>query len=384
MLPQASSPVYRAIQFAIVVCGAYFVFALLFSPSEPQKWPRPSLHLSKDGFRDPKLEHIQNDTLGFEHIYAIGLKERTDKRDFLNLAASVTGIKVQWVDGVHIDELEQKALPVGYNLSTMVPSIIACWRAHMNALNRYSTALIMEDDADWDLNIKSQLTEFARGLHALKANASTDNAPYGTAWDVLWIGGCSSTAGVNETEFYVIPNDPTVPSFSRRHTWSGPEDRWVEMYPEESTRFVYKAERGCCTFGYAVTQRGARKILAALSLDHVDVPVDIAMAELCGGENGRDRLECYAPYPNIVGTFRQGGPAYRNSDIVSNDDQSLQVAHSENMVYSSRLNIHRVLAGKPALSQWEEEAPWSPKELPENLEEFPYPRGYLVNELDGE
>ena len=49
--------------------------------------------------------------LQFEHVYAIGFKERTDKRDFLTLAASVTGFKVEWQEGVKPKDLLQKAMP---------------------------------------------------------------------------------------------------------------------------------------------------------------------------------------------------------------------------------------------------------------------------------
>lgn len=47
----------------------------------------------------------------FEHIYAIGLPERTDKRDFLSLAASISGFKVEWLDGVKPKTLQEKAMP---------------------------------------------------------------------------------------------------------------------------------------------------------------------------------------------------------------------------------------------------------------------------------
>lgn len=54
----------------------------------------------------------------FEHIYAIGLKERTDKRDFLNLAASIAGFRVEWIDGVHPEDMSEKAL---LNVCCFVP-----------------------------------------------------------------------------------------------------------------------------------------------------------------------------------------------------------------------------------------------------------------------
>jgi hypothetical protein len=39
------------------------------------------------------------------------MKERTDKRDFLTLAASISGFKVEWLDGVRPDDLNPKAMP---------------------------------------------------------------------------------------------------------------------------------------------------------------------------------------------------------------------------------------------------------------------------------
>jgi hypothetical protein len=39
------------------------------------------------------------------------MKERTDKRDFLTLAAAVSGFKVEWLDGVRPDDLHPKAMP---------------------------------------------------------------------------------------------------------------------------------------------------------------------------------------------------------------------------------------------------------------------------------
>jgi hypothetical protein len=245
--------------------------------------------------------------------------------------------------------------------------------------NSYSTALILEDDADWDVTIKFQLREFARGIQSLKGITTVSKqAPYGTDWDLLWIGGCASGPDANQTQFYAIPDDPTVPSVQRRATWSGPLDSWKEQFPEDSTRFIYRAEAGCCTYGYAVTNRGAKKILTALAIDHIEAPVDNAMSELCGGLGDRQRIDCFAPFPNLIGTYRPAGPAYRDSDIAVTGDQRIHEEQAFNLVYSTRRNIHRLVAGEPSVfSQWGEESPWSPVEI--SLQEFIYPRGYHVN-----
>jgi GR25 family glycosyltransferase involved in LPS biosynthesis len=238
--------------------------------------------------------------------------------------------------------------------------------------------LILEDDADWDVSIKPQLREFARGLHALKGNNKiSKQAPYGTDWDILWIGGCSSSPNANQTRYYAIPFDPTVPRVEHRGTWGGPLDSWKGQFPEDTTRYIYRAQEGCCTYGYAVTKRGAKRILAALAIDHIEAPVDNAMSELCGGLGDRQRIECFAPFPNLIGTYRPAGPASRDSDIVLSGDQSIHEEQAYNLVYSTRRNIHRLVADeKTVFSQWGEET-WSPSEV--NPTELVYPRGYLVN-----
>lgn len=44
-------------------------------------------------------------------MYVIGLKERTDRRDFVTLAASIVGFRIEWIDGVHGEDITPKALP---------------------------------------------------------------------------------------------------------------------------------------------------------------------------------------------------------------------------------------------------------------------------------
>ncbi|OJJ68473.1 hypothetical protein ASPBRDRAFT_184132 [Aspergillus brasiliensis CBS 101740] len=370
----------RFTKYIIAAFASYIVLTLLFSGTGERYWRKDWVRIARSTLEDRALEHIQNETLGFEHIYAIGLKERTDKRDFLNLAASIAGFRVEWMDGVHPEDMSEKAL---LNDNLLAPSEIGCWRAHMNALsnmvqNSYSTALVLEDDADWDVNIRQQLREFARGVRALTKNANTTkNAPYGTNWDILWVGGCASSASPNETQFYAIPNDPTAPSVDHRGTWGGPLDSWKEIYPETSTRFIYRADMGCCTYGYAVTRRGAERILAALAVDRLVAAVDNSMADMCGGKDGRSQIECYAPFPNIIGTYKAAGLASKDSDIREGSDDWHE-AQAWNLMYSTRLNIHRLVAGRDTVyAQYDEGFPWSRRVL--NWKEFEYPRGYLVS-----
>jgi hypothetical protein len=132
-------------------------------------------------------------------------------------------------------------------------------------------------------------------------------------------------------------------------------------------------------FGYAVTTRGARHILSALSIDHLDKPVDDALSELCAGANGRHKIECWAPFPNLIGTYRKAGSASRDSDIENNNAADFHEEQAWNMVYSTRRNIHQLVAAEEAVySQWkDEDVPWSSRTI--ERKEFVYPGGYLVN-----
>lgn len=227
------------------------------------------------------------------------------------------------------------------------------------------------------MNIKSQLQEFARGLNALQGESKVSKQhPYGADWDLLWIGGCGSAPFPNETKFYVIPNDPTCPNAEHRRMLGGVPDTLKTRFPEDSTRFLFKAEAGCCTYGYAVSNRGARKILAQLELDHIEAPVDLALSDLCGGR-GRRQIDCYAPFPQIIGSYRQAGSSSRDSDIAISETSVIRKEESANTVYSTRRNIQRLVAGDATVfSQWDDQ-PWTEKEI--NLQEFVHPRGYLVN-----
>ena len=47
----------------------------------------------------------------FEKILVVGLKERTDRRDVIALQSSLTGLHVDWVDGVKGADVFDVALP---------------------------------------------------------------------------------------------------------------------------------------------------------------------------------------------------------------------------------------------------------------------------------
>jgi len=74
---------------------------------------------------------IFNSTLGFEKVFAIGLPERSDKRDALALTSSLTGFRIDWVEGVKGESVPDKALPYGVDRVALWENNVGSWRGHM-------------------------------------------------------------------------------------------------------------------------------------------------------------------------------------------------------------------------------------------------------------
>lgn len=86
--------------------------------------------------RDPDFGRVTNETLGFEKIMTIGLKDRSDKRDAMTLMSTLTGFKVDWVEGVKPQLIPDKAVPYGIDAKQAPDNFLGGWRGHMNALRQ--------------------------------------------------------------------------------------------------------------------------------------------------------------------------------------------------------------------------------------------------------
>lgn len=75
--------------------------------------------------------------LQFEKIFVINLASRTDHRDGLGLAASFSGLKVDWIPGVPGNEILDRVLPPKRKDFEPSNGVKGCWRAHMNTLFEY-------------------------------------------------------------------------------------------------------------------------------------------------------------------------------------------------------------------------------------------------------
>lgn len=122
---------------------------------------------------------------------------RPDKRDEIRLLAHAAGLKIDVRDGVDGHTIKHQSAPdmIGH---------LGALRGHANVLReiverRLTTALIIEDDADWDVDLRLALQRLMSPLATLKQSLHPDAkiaapsawAPWGeTDFDVLWLGAC--------------------------------------------------------------------------------------------------------------------------------------------------------------------------------------------------
>ena len=255
---------------------------------------------------------------------------------------------------------------------------IGSWRAHLNfaqriVQNRLSTALLFEDDADWDVDLKSQLELVAQGTRALSSfcqpskpasstalhqedeQNTTENphSPYGDDWDLLWLGHCGATLHKDSKHLFRIDNDPTVAPDNHRTSFKGSIN--TTAYPA-STRLVFRQGGGLCVYAYALSYRGAQKLLLNENNRKEFANFDNSIDHLCGSgskAHGRNKkggwqgeFRCLSVYPQIVDSHKAAGSILRDSDInnpAGTMDEERETGYTFNIVRSVRLNIEKLL-----------------------------------------
>ncbi|OQE91879.1 hypothetical protein PENNAL_c0008G02436 [Penicillium nalgiovense] len=346
----------RFVQLVLILFGVIFILFKL----------RPSTHrataLIQQGWSDyhdwDDFNAIRNETLEVQKVFAINLVSRPDKRDNIVLGSSLSNFHVEWIDGVTPDEVDARYYPYDWDHGRKQTEY-AARRAHLNGLQRIvqerlASAIIMEDDVDWDVSIQAQLQSFAHAVQALQLQENRKvptQSPYGDVWDILWLGHCGVSCKT-DLPFYLTPNYPTIPM--PHHflpLWRDPPAFEGYERPDHS-RLACTASDAVCSMLYAVSFSGAQRIVAALSVspsglaEEIDIGAqfDVSVGRMCG--NGY--LRCFVPYPSITGSFHQAGSRAKSSNI--NDETGKDEGFfSSGVMYSTMLNINRILKGERAV-----------------------------------
>ena len=287
----------------------------------------------------------------------------------------------------------------------------ATGRIHMR-LTRFSysvvqqnltSALILEDDADWDIRIKQQLHDYALSTQALiqplALNPSTyidptfptppdpstmspditfaslpstippTVSPYGDGWDLLWLGHCGMTLPSTRSEALrsismkqpkgrvIHSNDETVPLSTYLNLLEAEENVRV-LYPNH-TRVTHHVAGAICSLGYAVSQAGARRLLYNLGMKTFDQPFDLMLNSFCEGTHMQDYHLCLTVQPQLFDHHRPAGRTSQDSDITDHGDEVREKAFTANIRYSTKMNVEKLLKGD---MQYDDQYPDSPSD----------------------
>lgn len=323
------------------------------------------------------LEDIANATLGFQRILAINLPERTDHHDGLVLASDVSRLEIDFIDGVRGDTILEKVLPAHFS-TEMSPAQRGAWRAHINSISRVvesglTTALIIEDDVDWDIRLKRQLQDFAvasryilsdkvkPGFTDLKDAAEslgTAHSPYGDGWDVLWFGHCGMDLADANNAAVLHHDDETVAPIKDQKSWDPNASSPLKDLPEH-TRVVSAVSQGTCSLAYAVSRNAAKKMLFNLGLRRLNMPFDLMLRDWCQGETGLPGYipKCFTVLPQLFDHHRRVGPQDIDSDISDKVHGSVggyrDTLYTLNIRQSVRMNMENLLMGITSFNdQW--------------------------------
>jgi len=195
-------------------------------------------------------------------------------------------------------------------------------------------------------------------------------SPYGDEWDILWLGHCGTNFRAKApTSRVLILNDLTVPSPThlKPHPFAAP-DIYGTMYPPH-TRLVHHPSGPSCSLAYALSQRGARKLLYEFGVKAFDKQIDFMLGDFCDNTNdtikgssegvageGRGREEseglCVTVQPPIFGHhFPEGA----KSDIYATGGGLVKMVGTLYVRWSVRMNFGRLVSGaKEVLDQWPE------------------------------
>ncbi|THY85489.1 hypothetical protein D6C92_08860 [Aureobasidium pullulans] len=275
-----------------------------------------------------------NSTLGFQAILALsqGTKWRVDG---LHAAAKAAGIAVTVPQQPKWSEPFIKAFqefgPVEAHGAAMA------WLGHLDLLkfviqNNWGSALILEDDMDWDVDVRKQTPPIAKAVRELTKSKKADTEPYGKSWDVMWLGHCSDPPPFkDEGKIITFADNTTAPIEKYR----GLNPR-VKDVIKDGQRIVHFSINPVCTFAYAVSYQGARNLLAHASLGKGGA-FDLMLMHAC-----QDKvLKCVSVNPEVFDPYfpAEGGASeVRAGDAGVDFDHEVGKAkgHTDNTLNSAR------------------------------------------------
>ena len=227
----------------------------------------------------------------------------------LEAAAKLTGLEFTVPVQPHNPEELVKAFEkIGADTGARTPAhgSATAWFSHLDLLkyviaSGLETAFIVEDDVDWDVRLKQQIKLISDNVRKYTNVPDTDPAPYGTDWDVLWLGHCGSAIEDGMPPSLIYVDDTRC----KTELYSGWSKHFLRDKMEEDHRAVQVSAMTVCTFGYGVTKQSAQKVLDATARG-ADEAFDVSLSHAChqGG------LRCLVVNPQVFNHYEPPNELY--------------------------------------------------------------------------
>ncbi|MCJ1248966.1 hypothetical protein MMC30_006187 [Trapelia coarctata] len=268
-------------------------------------------HTGSDKPLDPSAA---NATLGFQTILALSAEDQNSthawRRSGLVRAANRTNLHIEIPPQRDYTFKELKALrdgkPGEEDVDKPSEGQALAWLGHLDLLQRVidsqtTTAFILEDDADWDVTLPDQLLDISSAIRNFtNATSPPELYPYGLDWDVLWLGHCGDLFNKSDPTNLGIHDPSMLPLDRLRFVFMDPD--FYKDFPPQ-TRILHTASGPVCTFAYAVTLKGAKKVRnwASSTGEAFDVKLNT------GCRTGA--LKCLSISPEVIHHQRMVGAA---------------------------------------------------------------------------
>ncbi|ODQ63777.1 hypothetical protein NADFUDRAFT_84365 [Nadsonia fulvescens var. elongata DSM 6958] len=283
------------------------------------------LTLNYEPFNSVQPLSAGNSTLGFDKIKVINLPHRYDREDAISMQSMASDIDYEMVLGVYAKDLQDSGLPPASRPLTGEGSneknAKACFRAHANIWRqmldeKWGSALILEADAAWDVEIRAIMQRVSYALkdltdkYPLSSSEAmpTERDPYNLAkWDIIMVGHCNEKDKHGD-EYIVFPDPDSPIGKSYKDT------------PLNDQRVIRRSGGTVCTTAYAISPSGALKLLLRSAID-LDSPVDLIIE----GMVQEGTLISYSVHPPPFAQWQYEehlGADGHNSDIRSVESKS--------------------------------------------------------------
>jgi GR25 family glycosyltransferase involved in LPS biosynthesis len=280
----------------------------------------------------------------------------------MELVFSTIGVDLTMVEGVNGSTMDTKAIPDGARVRG---SKLGCFRGHANAWRHIvksgiETALILEDDIDFDPEIKDILKRFSTqlltnnsiplgyeeplslGQTLEDAHRTAKSSPYGVGWDSLFLGQCQNEPNPQRTDLQWTYSDPHTPKKEQLESCFVKEmEQDFHVPADKGLRIVSPTFGPICLQGYALSRRGAQRLLYHLSYIGLKRETDNSVADM----HRKGVMNGYTLTPPIFSRWRVGG-AKDSDNMPQNEKQKANPdgrgnvgGSSKNLKGSARLKM---------------------------------------------